>query len=156
MEKYNKTRTGGWEARGMSEFVRLVSGRCWMYSQSPAIPLLPLCHPLFFRLLLWGLITAIWRMYANQFQLLIEGTLLIRRGYGTNNNWQVWGPFLYGTPFIQWLLSWTKLSLDFLDRRQTLKIIMHVDTIAHLKIFGIFLKAPTAEAMWLFKCHTFS
>lgn len=155
MEKCNKTHTGGWDAKGMPGFVMFVPGCCWMYSQSPAIPLLPLCHPLFFRLLLWGLITAIWRMYANQFQLLIEGTLLIRKGYGTNNNWQVWGLFLYGTPFIQWLLSWPNLSLDFLDRRQTLRIIMHVDTIACVKLLGIFLKAPTAEAMWLFKNHSF-
>lgn len=151
MEKYNKTHTGGWDAEGTSGFVRFMSGCCWMYSQSPAIPLIPLCHPLFFRLLLWGLITAIWRMYANQFQLLIEGMLLIRKGYGTNNNWQVWGLFLYGTPFIQWLLSWTNLPLDFLDRRQTLRIMVHVDTIAHLKLLDSFLKASTAEAMWLFQ-----
>lgn len=124
----------------MSGLVRFPSGYCWMQSQSPAIHLLPLCYPLFFRLLLWGLITAIWRMYANQFQPLIEGTLLIRKGYGTNNNWQVWGLFLYGTPFIKWLLPLTNLSLGFLDRRQTLKIIMHVDTIAHLRIVVIFLK----------------
>lgn len=155
MGKYNKTHTGGWDAKGMSGFVRFISGYYWVYSQSPARPLLPLCHPLFSRLLPWGLITAIWRMCANQFQLLIEGTLLIRKGYGTNNNRQVWGLFLNGTPFIQWLLSWINLSLDFLNRRQTLRIIMHVDTTAHLKLLGIFLKAPTAEAMWLFKSLIF-
>lgn len=148
MEKYNTTHTSGWDAKGLSGFVKFTPGYCWMYSQPPATPLLSLCCPLFFRLLVWGLITAIWRMYANQFQLLIEGTLLIRKGYGTNNNWQqAWGHFLYWTPFVKWLLSWTNLSLDFLDLRQTLKNFINVDFIAHLRIFGTFLKTPTPGAI---------
>jgi len=132
--------------------VRLTSGYCWMYTQPPAITLLSLCYPLFFRLLVWGLITAIWRMYANQFELLIQGTLLIRKGYGTNNNWQqAWGHFLHWTPFVKWRLTWTNLSLDFLDWSQTLKNIINVDFIALLKICGVFLKIPTPGSMWLFK-----
>lgn len=156
MEKYNTTYTSGWDTEGISGFVRFTSAYCWMYSQSRAITLLPLCYPLFFRLLVWGLITAIWRMYANQFQLLIEGTLLIRKGYGTNNNWQqAWGHFLYWTLFVKWLLTWTNLSLDFLDWSQTLKSIIHVDFIAYLRIFGIFLKTPSPGAMWLLKSLSF-